>query len=203
MARQHAHRIVQGDGPEIHGASASLGRQTRLHANKLTLSCGAVKDRLRAAGACRMTIAEPAPSPSETAFPYVLDEQVGFILRQVNQRHTGIFAARFGEDLTPTQWAAIAKLHETGPCSQNRLGRLTAMDVATIKGVVDRLAKRGYVALNADPADARRVLVALTAAGEDAFRRNAPTAAAISEETLAPLNAAERATLMRLLNSMR
>jgi len=30
-------------------------------------------------------------------------------------------------------------LTETGPCSQNLLGRLTAMDVATIKGVIDRL----------------------------------------------------------------
>jgi hypothetical protein len=69
--------------------------------------------------------------------PYVLDEQVGFALRQAQQRHTTIFAAKMIEDLTPTQWAALAKLRELGDCSQNHLGRLTAMDAATIKGVVD------------------------------------------------------------------
>ena len=40
-------------------------------------------------------------------------------------------------------WAVLAKLTETGPCAQNVLGRLTAMDVATIKGVIDRLTARG------------------------------------------------------------
>src|ERR1700722_14698637 len=44
--------------------------------------------------------------------PYVLDEQVGFALRQAQQRHTTIFAAKMIEDLTPTQWAALAKLRE-------------------------------------------------------------------------------------------
>src|SRR6266446_7616463 len=72
---------------------------------------------------------------------YILDEQIGFILRQVWQRHATIFAREIGINLTPTQWAALAKLNETGPCSQNQLGRLTAMDVATIKGVIDRSAR--------------------------------------------------------------
>jgi hypothetical protein len=65
---------------------------------------------------------EEAGSP-----PYLLDEQVGFLLRQATQRHTAIFAARMIEDLTPTQWAALARLSERGPCSQNLLGRCTAM----------------------------------------------------------------------------
>src|SRR5262244_3388493 len=93
------------------------------------------------------------PRPS-----YVLDEQIGFILRQVWQRHTMIFAREIGINLTPTQWAALAKLAETGPCSQNQLGRLTAMDVATIKGVIDRLTARGLTETSSDPEDGRRLL---------------------------------------------
>src|ERR1700745_1400993 len=85
--------------------------------------------------------------------PYVLEEQIGFILRQVWQRHAAIFAAGIGANLTPPQWAALAKLAETGPCSQNQLGRLTAMDVATIKGVIDRLTARGLTETSADPQD--------------------------------------------------
>ena len=65
---------------------------------------------------------------------YVLDDQAGFLMRIAMQRHTSIFASRMVADLTQTQFAALAKLHEVGPCSQNHLGRLIYLDAATIKG---------------------------------------------------------------------
>ncbi len=133
----------------------------------------------------------------------MLEEQIGFILRQVNQRHTTIFANRIGDELTPTQWAALVKLREIGPCSQNFLGRLTAMDGATIKGVVDRLTKRRLTETTPDPEDSRRRLVALTAAGERLLRERVVAAAEITEMTLAPLPAADRAALLRLLKKLR
>jgi len=135
--------------------------------------------------------------------PYVLDEQVGFILRQVLQRHSAIFSRDIGTNLTPTQWAALSKLAETGACSQNQLGRLTAMDVATIKGVIDRLTARGLTETSQDPEDGRRLLVSLTRAGQQLAEKVAPNALAITRETLAPLDAKERETLMALLNKLR
>jgi len=134
---------------------------------------------------------------------YVLDEQIGFILRQVWQRHTAIFARDIGTNLTPTQWAALSKLAESGPCSQNQLGRLTAMDVATIKGVIDRLCARGLTETSPDPEDGRRLLVSLTRAGQQLAEKVAPNALAITRETLAPLDAKEREALMGLLNKLR
>ncbi len=71
---------------------------------------------------------------------YVLDEQAGFLMRVAMQRHTSIFTSRMVEGLTQTQFAALAKLYEVGPCSQNHLGRLIYLDAATIKGVVDQAA---------------------------------------------------------------
>jgi MarR family transcriptional regulator, lower aerobic nicotinate degradation pathway regulator len=134
---------------------------------------------------------------------YILDEQIGFILRQVWQRHATIFAREIGINLTPTQWAALAKLNETGPCSQNQLGRLTAMDVATIKGVIDRLSARGLTETSADPDDGRRLLVSLTRAGQQLAEKAASNALMISKETLAPLDAKERETLLALLAKLR
>src|SRR4249920_483873 len=139
--------------------------------------------------------------PSRPA--YNLDEQVGFILRQVWQRHAAIFAREIGINLTPTQWAALAKLAETGPCSQNQLGRLTAMDVATIKGVIDRLSARGLTETSADPEDGRRLKVSLTRAGQQLAEKVAANALAITRETLAPLDARERESLMSLLSKLR
>ena len=134
---------------------------------------------------------------------YILDEQIGFILRQVWQRHAVIFSRDIGINLTPAQWAALAKLNETGPCSQNLLGRLTSMDVATIKGVIDRLSARGLTETSPDPEDGRRLLVSLTRAGQQMAEKAAPNAHAISRETLAPLDSKERETLFALLSRLR
>jgi DNA-binding MarR family transcriptional regulator len=108
-----------------------------------------------------------------------------------------------GGDLTPTQWAALSKLAEVGSCSQNQLGRLTAMDVATIKGVIDRLTLRGLTKTNADPDDGRRLLVTLTPAGRQKVTKVVAKAFRATEDTLAPLDPAERQTLKALLAKLR
>jgi MarR family transcriptional regulator, lower aerobic nicotinate degradation pathway regulator len=149
----------------------------------------------------RSAVAKKNAKPARTS--YILDEQIGFILRMVSQRHAAIFARDIGTNLTPTQWAALSKLAETGPCSQNLLGRLTAMDVATIKGVIDRLTARGLTETSPDPEDGRRLLVSLTRSGQQLAEKLAPNAFAISKETLAPLDAKERETLFSLLNKLR
>jgi DNA-binding MarR family transcriptional regulator len=150
-----------------------------------------------------MSVRETPKTPRESPHQYVLDEQIGFMLRQVTQRHAAIFAAGIGEGVTMTQWAALAKLHETGPLSQNFLGRLTVMDAATIKGVIDRLGERGLTDTNADPNDARRRVVSLTETGAALVERCLPAAQRITEETVAPLTTEERATLVGLLLRMR
>ena len=142
-----------------------------------------------------------SPKPQKPS--YILDEQIGFILRQVWQRHATIFAREIGINLTSAQWAALSKLAETGPCSQNQLGRLTAMDVATIKGVIDRLTARGLTETSPDPEDGRRLLVSLTRVGQQLVEKAAPNALAISKETLSPLDVREREILVALLNKLR
>lgn len=133
---------------------------------------------------------------------YKLDEQIGFLLRLASQRHTGIFADHMFPDLTPTRFSAMAKLYEKGSLSQNELGRQTAMDISTIKGVVDRLRARGYVDTAQDPDDARRQRVRLTESGLDTIKRALPIAAEISERTLEPLTRRDADTLQRLLRKL-
>lgn len=137
------------------------------------------------------------------ASDYVLDEQIGFILRQVTQRHTNIFAQTIGDGLTPMQWAVMSKLLEIGQTSQSALGRAVFMDAATIKGTVDRLEARALVARVPDAEDRRKLLVDLTDAGRQMAQRNLAAAITITRETLAPLSASEIVQLRRLLERLR
>lgn len=135
------------------------------------------------------------PEPAED---YRLQEQVGFVLRKAHQRHVAIFASRIA-DLTPPQFATLAKLADVGETSQNQLGSLVAMDAATVKGVIDRLKARGLVELTRHDVDKRRLLVSLTDEGRETVERLIPLAQQITAETLGPLSSKEAAALLKLL----
>jgi DNA-binding MarR family transcriptional regulator len=131
---------------------------------------------------------------------YVLEDQVGFLLRCAHQRATEVFYAVMAPfAVTPTQFAALAKLDDLGSVSQNRLGRLTAMDPATISGVVGRLIARGLVRPSRSRSDARLVRLALTPAGRAATARMKAAAAEVSRRTLTPLAAGRARALLRAL----
>ena len=129
---------------------------------------------------------------------YQLTEQVGYTLRRANQRHVAIFS-RLVDDVTPTQFATLARLFERGALSQNKLGRLTAMDSATIKGVVQRLRQKRFITSRPDHNDKRLLLVELTPEGEAAFRKAHDQALRARAETLEPLSPDEAAQFEELL----
>ncbi|MBX9824856.1 MAG: MarR family winged helix-turn-helix transcriptional regulator [Xanthobacteraceae bacterium] len=130
---------------------------------------------------------------------YILDEQIGFWLRVAMQRHRAIFASKMTHGVTPIQLAALAKLLEVGPCSQNHLGRLIYVDPATIKGVVDRLCKRGLLTNHTDPKDRRRRAVVLSDKGRQTARAITRIGTEITAKTLVPLSKAEQRMIIALL----
>jgi DNA-binding MarR family transcriptional regulator len=131
---------------------------------------------------------------------YVLERQVGHLLRRAHQRHCAIFQENIGAaQLTPLQFAAMVKLRDLAEVSQNQLGRLTAMDAATMQGVIKRLAVRGLIDRRPDPDDRRRLILSLSPAGEALIDSAVPDGAEISRLTLSPLSPAERRTLLDLL----
>lgn len=132
-------------------------------------------------------------------FAYVIDGQVGFLLRRAHQRHVSLFTTCIKDDLTPTQFAALAKLNEIGCASQNSLGRQTAMDVATIKGVVHRLRRRGLIEKRGIPGDRRKVEIALTPLGVQVLDRCIVGALEANRLTLEPLDTHGQEVLLRLL----
>ncbi len=134
---------------------------------------------------------------------YVLEDQVGHLLRRAHQRHAAIFQDMIGDaQLTPLQFAALVKLHDLGEVSQNELGRRTAMDAATMQGVIKRLLARGLIDRKPDAGDRRRVVLSLTGDGRSLIAAAMPDGHAISDETLAGLDEAERRSFLALLKRL-
>lgn len=132
---------------------------------------------------------------------YRLEEQIGFKLRVANQKHLEIFAHEM-PDLTPRQFAVLAKLTEVGPLSQNHLGRQVAMDAATTKGVIERLLRKGYVRAEPSQSDRRRLEISLTPEGEATARSAIEVARKVSARTQRNLTEREAKRLRDLLDKL-
>ena len=138
--------------------------------------------------------------------PYVLEDQVGHLLRRAHQRASQIFQSTIADPgVTPMQLAALVRLYEyddRGGLSQNHLGRLTAMDPATIQGVMRRLMQRGLIHRRPDVEDRRRKQLGLTDAGRVLVASLLDSAGEVSRRTLEPLSSAEQLTFLRLLRRL-
>ena len=131
---------------------------------------------------------------------YVLERQVGHMLRRAHQRHAAIFQELItDEQLTPLQFAALVKLRDVGEVSQNHLGRLTAMDAATMQGVIKRLMARHLISRRPDPNDRRRLILSLSDDGAALIRSAVAAGKKITRRTLSPLDASEQKIFMEYL----
>ncbi len=134
---------------------------------------------------------------------FLVEHHIGFLLRRAHQRHVSLFLEIAGHHgLTPTQFAALFKAVELGRVTQNLLGRLTAMDPATVQGVVRRLTARGLLRRDHDPMDRRTAVLTPTEAGIALINRTVACAQRSHDAALAPLNAPEQTQLLALLRKL-
>ena len=135
--------------------------------------------------------------------PYNVKAQAGYLLRRNYQRHLAIFQAlSFDKHLTSVQFVTLCVIHEDGPSSQVDLVHSTGIDQATIRGIISRLRTRKLIKLHPEPSDKRKVVAALTDRGTQLLEQMIPCAEAITTETLAPLNPAEREAFLFLLRKL-
>jgi DNA-binding MarR family transcriptional regulator len=132
---------------------------------------------------------------------YALEHHPAYLLRKAHQRATACFQELFqGDELTPTQHAALATLLKHGELSQNHLGRITQMDPSTISIVVKALMKRGLIARKRSETDQRMTMITLTNAGVHYTLPLLDLSMAVARKLLSPLTPGEQATLLDLLN---
>ena len=101
--------------------------------------------------------------------------------------------------LRPRQLVALTLLDAHGPVSQQALGDALRLDPSNVVGLLNELEERGLVTRRRDPADRRRHIVELSAAGADELAHTSSRLRLVEDELLAALSAEDRATLHSLL----
>jgi DNA-binding MarR family transcriptional regulator len=142
-------------------------------------------------------------SNNQTSPKYIFSDQVGHLLRKVYQRHVAIFQQSIPDSqLTAAQFVTMCAIQEWSPCSLSAIVKATAIDQATIRGIVERLKARELITVTHDAEDKRKLMVLLTPAGTNLLNATIPFAFQITESTFGNLNPAERLALMHLLRKM-
>lgn len=99
-------------------------------------------------------------------------------------------------------YRVLATLEGFGPASQAALGRRSGIHLSDMVTAINELADRKLVERTPDPADRRRNIITLTAAGKRQLRRLEKRLAETQGELLAPLSPEERQRLTELLSRL-
>jgi DNA-binding MarR family transcriptional regulator len=140
---------------------------------------------------------------SLAARPGATAEQLGSDLLSVVARLNRLATQRAGLDVPYAQVRLLAQVEEQGPARISALAAADHCSQPTMTTQVQRLEAEGWVTREADPADARAVLVTITAAGADALRQARARRADVVAPHVAALSGAERGTLADAVEILR
>lgn len=132
------------------------------------------------------------PAGWEDLPSWLLTQTAGHAHRLVGEGFAAVHARGY-------HYRLLAALEQLGPASQAALGRRSGIHLSDMVATVNELADQGLVERAPDPADRRRNIISLTAAGERQLRRLAERLAVTQDELLAPLSPGERQQLTGLL----
>lgn len=132
-----------------------------------------------------------------------LNAQPGHAIRRLHQIAVGIFLQETAaHGITPVQYAALQAVHNQPGIDQRTLASCIALDTSTTAGVVERLQARGWLHRTPDPADRRVRRLQLTPQGQALLQAVVPAMQRAQVRILQPLNDAERAQFMHLLQRL-
>ena len=133
-----------------------------------------------------------------------LDAFTPYRLSVLTNRISGAIARHYSErfDLSIPQWRVMAVLGETPGLSARDVAGRTAMDKVQVSRAVARLKKTHRIEQRAVEGDRRARHLFLTEDGHEVYAEIVPLARDYEQRVTAPLNAAERAQLDRLLDKL-
>lgn len=138
---------------------------------------------------------EETPATWESLPSWLLTQTAGHAHRLVAEGFSSVGARGY-------HYRLLATLERFGPASQAALGRRSGIHLSDMVATINELADRKLVERSPDPADRRRNIITLTAAGRRQLRRLEKRLAETQDELLAPLSPEERQRLTELLTRL-
>ena len=126
----------------------------------------------------------------------------GYLLRRNHQRSVDIFTRTVGDDVTRQQIGTLLALHRKPGASQRHLVDATGIDKSTLKEMLGRMVKRGWVRRERDLNDSRAWTMHLTPEGLGLLIGRIDKVEAAQREILSPLPAGDRVILLRHLRKL-
>lgn len=106
--------------------------------------------------------------------------------------------------LSPAARQALAVLDGAGePLSPTEIARRLIVTTASITSLLDTLQRRGLIERRPDPADRRRLLIAITPAAQDLVRRYVPEVVALQVRVMQDIPEEDRQQFVAVLNRIR
>jgi MarR family transcriptional regulator, lower aerobic nicotinate degradation pathway regulator len=143
------------------------------------------------------------PVPPSDSMPASLSRlyvRPGFLLRRAHQISAAVFEDECRElALTPAQFGVLTVVKAHPGMGQSSLARALGFDKVTVLRVLRGLESRGLVARAPAPDNKRNVSVALTGEGAAMLARAQKPAERAYKRLLAPLDKAQQAQLVELL----
>ncbi|WP_376095843.1 MarR family winged helix-turn-helix transcriptional regulator [Roseomonas sp. CCTCC AB2023176] len=136
--------------------------------------------------------------------PLILGDFLPYRLSVVTEAVSRLFAQRYEErfGLSIPEWRVMAVVGEAPPRATQEVIERTGMDRVKVSRAAIRLADKGLLARQADPADARAHLLSLTEQGEATYRAIVPLARDLHAALAAGLTEEEQAALDRILGKI-
>ena len=132
-----------------------------------------------------------------------MDHLPSWLLTQVSAHAHRLVSEGFGAvGARGYHYRLLESLITGGPASQAALGRRTGIHLSDLVAALNELESGGFVRRSPDPADKRRNVVSVTAAGRARAAELGERAAVVQDELLAPLSAAEREQLAGMLRRL-
>lgn len=107
-----------------------------------------------------------------------------------------------GLDLPASEINVLASLAGHRPLTVGTLADATATRPTTLTSVLDRLARRGHVVREVDPADRRSFLISLTPAGQQAAATVSAAVSELEQAALAGVGPAQRAGFFAVVDAL-
>lgn len=124
----------------------------------------------------------------------------GFLLRRAHQISAAVFEDECRNlGLTPAQFGVLSVLRANPGLDQSSLARALGFDKVTVLRVLRGLETRGLIERVPAPANRRNLSITLSAAGLELLKQAQEPADRAYDRLMMPLNKAQRAQLVELL----